>query len=142
MSQLPKLRKRFSGWRSGVMLCAITTGFVFLLNTIFTIYSTTKYEIWGGVSDLFIGSCSDVFRIDAWLHFAINVTSTMLLSASNCRDRISMTFVFADRGLKIPCKLLAAQLERKLIKLMKGFSGLTLEFLASVTFVDYPGSGY
>jgi len=145
MHRISKLRKRFSGWRSGVMLCAITTGVVFILNAIFTICALVKHETDRGVSDIYVGSCSKVPRMDAWLHFAINAASTVLLSASNCTPRLpqlpqccscSLTSCF-----KIPCKSSAVRLERKLTRLTRGMTGLTLEFLASEMCAEFRGYG-
>jgi hypothetical protein len=86
------------------VLCAATTGFFFLLNGIFILYAVTKHDFVGGISDLYVGSCSKVSLMDTWLHFAINVASTIILSASNCRHFNFVIVILADRVFEILCK--------------------------------------
>ena len=59
------------------------TGAVFLLNLILTLWATQKFGVQNGVGILVDGECSRTRKASTWIHLAINVLSTVLLSASN-----------------------------------------------------------
>ena len=91
VSQTPTIRasrerrKRLQGWRFGVAVSARVALTVFGLNLIFTIVGVTKFgdTIKHGVGTAYEGSCDTVDSWATWLHIAINILSSILLSASN-----------------------------------------------------------
>jgi uncharacterized protein (DUF983 family) len=56
-----------------------------VLNIIATIYAAAYHTLDSGLFYLYIGSCEKVANLSLWVHLAINVGSTILLSASNCK---------------------------------------------------------
>lgn len=78
-----KKSTRFHGWRMSVSVCAGTAGVVLLINSILTLWASIKYGNEGGFATLQEGSCKKTKTLSLWLHLAINVLSTLLLSASN-----------------------------------------------------------
>lgn len=54
-----------------------------MINFLFVIIASTKYGVEGGIGTLYDGDCHYVERATVWLHVAINVLSSLLLSASN-----------------------------------------------------------
>lgn len=73
----------FHGWRMGVALCAATAGSVLMTNIMLTVFASIKYGIHDGFGALQKGSCRVTKDPSLWLHFAINILSTLLLGASN-----------------------------------------------------------
>ena len=59
------------------------TGTVFLLNLIVTLWATQHFDVQNGYGTLIDGDCSKTRKASTWIHLAINVLSTILLSASN-----------------------------------------------------------
>ncbi|KAK4993546.1 hypothetical protein LTR66_005998 [Elasticomyces elasticus] len=78
-------QRYFSGWRVGVAASAITATTVFLFNTIITlwVWRNPAYPLSDGVGVIQQGSCRNAREVDRWLHLAINVLGTLLLSCSN-----------------------------------------------------------
>lgn len=81
---VPRSWHGLSGWKVGVLSCAITALVVLLLNLSVTVWASVKYGVSGGTSYLYTGSCERVASMSLWIHLGINVMSTLLLSASNC----------------------------------------------------------
>lgn len=80
----PKDPKYLHGWRMGISMCAATAGIVFVINLVLTIWASATYGLKeGGLGTIQEGSCKDTARMSLWLHFFINVLSTLLLGASN-----------------------------------------------------------
>ncbi|KAL6714604.1 hypothetical protein ACLMJK_008029 [Lecanora helva] len=78
---LPKL---WGGWRTGVALGALCALIVLTINVSILIWVKAKYHVPNsGSAKIFEGSCSKKTKISVWCHLAINVCSTLLLSASN-----------------------------------------------------------
>ncbi|KAL9611692.1 MAG: hypothetical protein Q9167_003687 [Letrouitia subvulpina] len=73
----------YQGWHVWATVCAVITGAVFIINTILTIWASRKYGVNGGLGTIFKGSCKRSERLSLWLHLAINILSSALLSASN-----------------------------------------------------------
>ncbi|KAL8685755.1 MAG: hypothetical protein Q9218_007560 [Villophora microphyllina] len=71
------------GWHAGTITCAVTVCIVLLVNLILTIWASVKYGIDGDLGTVHEGSCHKTKNMSLWLHFAINVLGTALLSASN-----------------------------------------------------------
>ncbi|MCJ1461009.1 hypothetical protein MMC28_011391 [Mycoblastus sanguinarius] len=76
-------RKVLSGWRFSVILYILLGFSIFSLNLGVTIWASTGFPIVKGVATVYEGSCSRTKNSLTWLHLAINVLSTLLLSASN-----------------------------------------------------------
>lgn len=76
-------RRRFRGWRGGVLAGAISAALVFLINFIFTVWAAVTSKSGTKIGTLYIGDCGIVQRSDLGLHMAINMMGTLLLGASN-----------------------------------------------------------
>jgi len=72
------------GWRTGVALGTLGAIVVLIINVCLLIWIKAKYHVPNdGAATVFEGSCSHKTQISVWCHLAINVCSTLLLSASN-----------------------------------------------------------
>jgi anti-sigma-K factor RskA len=80
-------RKHFSGWRFGVIACAIAAVLVFLVNLIILLWaeSMNGFALLAddGKHTLYDGSCDKTKNLNIGVHLMINTLSTVLLSASN-----------------------------------------------------------
>ncbi|KAI4954388.1 hypothetical protein J4E91_002101 [Alternaria rosae] len=77
---LNSFRSKFiTGWRFGVINCAVAALIVFVINLIATITWASNAD--SGV--LFKGNCDRARKLNSVLHIIINVLSTILLSSSN-----------------------------------------------------------
>lgn len=75
---------RLYGWRTGALSAAFSAGTSFLINLVVLVWlATHPGNLGDGVVQLFNGSCTQVERMDLWIHLAINALSTLLLSGSN-----------------------------------------------------------
>lgn len=54
-----------------------------MVNLLFVIIASAKHVVEDGIGTLFEGDCHYVEQAAVWLHVAINVLSSLLLSASN-----------------------------------------------------------
>ena len=54
-----------------------------LINLILVIVVSAKHNVIDGLGTLQDGDCNETKRLDLWLHFLINILSTLLLGASN-----------------------------------------------------------
>jgi len=95
-----KKLQTYHGWRMSVFLCAATAGTVLSINSILTLWASIRYGNSGGLATIQEGSCQKTKILSLWLHLAINVLSTILLSASNyCMQCLSSpTREEADRA--------------------------------------------
>lgn len=75
-------QRRFEGWRAGARIWTYVAGSILLINIILTIVAAANKHH-RGLATIQEGSCSKSDRLDLWLHFLINVFSTLLLVASN-----------------------------------------------------------
>lgn len=77
-------RKFHGGWRTTVALGALGSLIVLIINVCLLIWIKAKYHVPdSGAATVFEGSCPEKTKISVWCHLAINVCSTLLLSASN-----------------------------------------------------------
>lgn len=78
------LRKLHGGWRTGVAISALGAIIVLLINIILLIWiKSNHHPSQAGAVIVFEGDCDKKTQISLWWHLAINVCSTLLLSASN-----------------------------------------------------------
>ena len=76
--------KFWGGWRTGVALGTVGALTVLAINVSLLIWIKAKYHVPNnGSAIVYEGSCSKKTTISVWCHLAINVCSTILLSASN-----------------------------------------------------------
>jgi hypothetical protein len=78
---IERYRRRFSGWRFGVLHFAAWASIVFTINLIITIWSSVTHGKNKGL--LMEGDCAQIKRLNSGLHILINLLSTILLSGSN-----------------------------------------------------------
>jgi hypothetical protein len=71
------------GWRFGVVSCACSAFFVFIINLSGTIWAIRTKGQQDGRGTIYGGSCTRVRELNVAIHLLINVLSTILLSASN-----------------------------------------------------------
>ena len=75
--------RKICGYRFAVLLCAGLTATVALINLTLTIWASKRFDVIAGFGTIQQGNCDQTKKLSLWLHFAINVLSTALLSASN-----------------------------------------------------------
>lgn len=78
-----RLDRRFLGWRVGIAAVCCLVFLVLLINIGFLAWASSNRKIQGGIGTLQRGSCKTSERLDTWLHLAINILSTGMLSGSN-----------------------------------------------------------
>ncbi|KAI5806279.1 hypothetical protein EDC01DRAFT_142624 [Geopyxis carbonaria] len=78
------------GWRMGVFWGTCSVTFVFLLNLVITIWATATYDVVNGLGTIFEGSCNKTKSMSLWMHLAINIFSSIVLSASNYTQQCLM----------------------------------------------------
>ena len=71
------------GYHFGTLSGAVAAAMVLIINLCFTIWAGTSFETQSGLGTLYDGSCKRTRILAFWIHLAINVFSTLLLSASN-----------------------------------------------------------
>jgi hypothetical protein len=79
-----KQESRFNGWQWGVLTGSAIGGLVLLINCMFVLIGAKSRSGYNeGIATIFTGRADKVSLISTLLHIAINVLSTLLLSASN-----------------------------------------------------------
>jgi hypothetical protein len=81
VTSVQRYRRRFSGWRFGVLNFAFWALAVFLVNLIVTIWGSITHKATDGV--LSEGDCERIKTLNSGVHILINVLSTIMLSGSN-----------------------------------------------------------
>lgn len=83
------LQRHTTGWRFGMVACALSATAVFLINLIVFIRAEQQngtlkvpFEV-DGKHSLYNGSCNMTRRLNTGIHLLINLLSTILLGASN-----------------------------------------------------------
>lgn len=82
-NRLRQVYKRLSGWRRGVIYCALSALGVLLINLVLLVWASARYGVEDGFGLLHAGSCDRARTISTTLHLLINILSTVLLGASN-----------------------------------------------------------
>lgn len=77
------LRKRFNGWRGGVLASVVSAGSVLLVNLVFTIWAAAKSQSGINIGVIWEENCSTVRQADLWIHIVVNILGTVLLGSSN-----------------------------------------------------------
>lgn len=75
--------RRTHGYRFGVLFCGGLSGTVALTNLILTIWGSKSFGVDVGIGTIQHEQCDRTKSLSLWLHLAINVLGTALLSASN-----------------------------------------------------------
>jgi hypothetical protein len=83
VKRIKNLRQRLKGWRFGVLLASVMASCVLLMNCIAAVVINSTYFTREGVSTAYEGDCDVANRWSFGLHIAINILSSLLLSASN-----------------------------------------------------------
>ncbi|THX14844.1 hypothetical protein D6D17_03147 [Aureobasidium pullulans] len=84
LDSLPERKSWFkSGWRVGATSAAALATLSLALNLIATVLIARHSKFTAGISSIYTGNCKMVEKYDTWIHLAINVISTALLSGSN-----------------------------------------------------------
>jgi hypothetical protein len=76
-------RRRFSGWRGGVLAAVLSAGTVLLVNFVFTIWAAIKSQSGLDIGVIWEGDCSTIQTADLWIHILVNILGTVLLGSSN-----------------------------------------------------------
>lgn len=77
-------QSRFYGWRMGVLVGSCMSAFVLCCNIAIVIAgSRVKHGYQGRIADIRIGSAIAISRWSTVFHLLINISSTILLAASN-----------------------------------------------------------
>ena len=142
----------FTGWHTGVLACAASVLVVLLINVSLTTYAATNPEYKmgraSGIGTLYEGSCHKSRMIGLWLHLAINVLSTVLLSGSNytqqclaapTRSEIDAAHArrrWMDIGVPSVRNLLRIKAERKFLWIVIGITSIPLHLLCA--FITMP----
>ena len=75
--------QKLRGWRMGVVLNAGLVTVVLLINITVTAWAYSSYSTESGIGTFYQGSCEKTRRMNLWIHLAINLLSTAMLSGSN-----------------------------------------------------------
>jgi hypothetical protein len=73
-------RARPTKWR--FLAYTLLALFVLLANALFTIIASVKYGLDSGIGTFYLGSCEYAKNTGVWIHLAINILGTLLLTAS------------------------------------------------------------
>ncbi len=76
-------QKYLGGVKRTLRAFVVVACLVLIANVSWLGYAKAKYGISDGFGTVRRGECSDVKSLNTWLHFAINVLSTLLLTGSN-----------------------------------------------------------
>jgi len=145
-----------------VFVCAVTAGTVLAINFMLTMWASIRYGLNGGLATLQEGSCQKTKSLSLWLHLAINILSTVLLSASNyCMqclasptreevDRAHRRRIWLDIGVPSVRNLRQISWYKIVLWWLLALSGIPLHLLynsavfsslAAVEYTVYAGSG-
>ena len=75
--------RQCKGYHFGVLFCAMSCGFGFLINLSITIWAARTFPLSGGIGTLYEGTCSRTQSLSTWLDVGINALGTLLLGCSN-----------------------------------------------------------
>lgn len=81
----PEVLSPFPGWKGGVIICTLAAVAVCIVNIVSTVWAVATHHANGGFTSLYTGSCATTAKMSFWIHLLINILSTTLLSASNCK---------------------------------------------------------
>jgi hypothetical protein len=80
----PTFQQRwFGGIKKTLRAFTIVAFVILIINVVWLVYAKQKYGIVDGYGTIRKGECSDVKQLNTWLHLAINILSTLLLTGSN-----------------------------------------------------------
>jgi hypothetical protein len=76
-------QKYFGGIKRTLRAFTFVAFVVLIINILWLVYAKIKYGIVDGYGTIRKGECSEVKRLNTWLHLIINILSTLLLTGSN-----------------------------------------------------------
>ena len=76
-------QRHLTGWRFGASLSCSMAILVFLINASVMIWASAKHTLVDGTGTLYKGNCAKAKSLNTWVQLAINILSTILLTASN-----------------------------------------------------------
>jgi hypothetical protein len=142
-----KRKSRFNGWQWGVLTGSAIGVLVLLTNCVFVVVGAISGSGYNeGIATLFTGSADEVSRMSTLLHVAINVLSTLLLSASNyamqvlsAPTRIECVKAhqrgqWLDIGILSMRNIRSLTLQRKVLWFALGLSSIPLHLLCVIPF--------
>jgi len=149
------VRQRLKGWRFSVLLASAMTCFVLLTNCVAAIAIHSKYGTHEGVSTAFEGDCETANTWSLGLHIAINILSSLLLSASNYTmqvlnaptrsecDKVHSQGGWMDIGITSLHNISRITWPRRVLWLLLGFSSVPIHlFYNSAAFKTIDSNQY
>jgi hypothetical protein len=77
-------QRHFSGWRFGVKVFSLAGATVLVANIAIAVFAVRQYgRISLGFKPVFTGDCKHTTTLNTWVHFTINILSSILLAGSN-----------------------------------------------------------
>lgn len=78
-------QNNFAGWRVGVAFFSIASLIVLIFNISIAVFSIKHYggAITTDFKPVFMGNCDESKKLNTWIHFTINILSSILLTGSN-----------------------------------------------------------
>jgi hypothetical protein len=137
--------KSLYGWRTGALTSALLAAISLAINFAVVIWLGVHGH-GAGLVELYNGSCSEVEKIDLWVHLAINVLSTLLLGGSNycmqclCAptraniDRAHAQGKFVDIGVPSIRNLRRVPLYKTMLWLALGLTSVPLHLMYNSSF--------
>ncbi|KAI3326294.1 hypothetical protein HD806DRAFT_442472 [Xylariaceae sp. AK1471] len=90
-SQRSALRRRFTGWRGGIIYNTLLTFLIFVVSVVGLILVITKTREFSGQLAIYSGNCSAATRINIGLRVVINVFTFTLLAGANYVFQVLMS---------------------------------------------------
>ena len=75
--------RTFTSYRFAILGYVAATGFVLLINLVFTLWAVIRSGVHQNVGTIYTGQCSRVTSYTFWMHLVINILGILLTSASN-----------------------------------------------------------
>lgn len=69
----PWIPRALSGWRGGILVCIIITGFVLVINLAFLVWAVLKVDIKDGLGVAYRGDSDTMDQLSRSIHLVVNV---------------------------------------------------------------------
>ncbi|KAM5360895.1 hypothetical protein ACJZ2D_013462 [Fusarium nematophilum] len=86
--QPAKWRGYFSGWRTGLAICTSASALVTIINLVFLAAIYPGLDKSNSEGALYTERCETAKQYSLWLHLAVNILGSVLLSASNYTQQV------------------------------------------------------